>query len=120
MGWSYNQRLNILALFLRTYLFISLAPLREIFYIYTLMKNKYQELTELHIEDIDHQGRGTVKHNGKWVLVENALPGEVVDVKIVRKDKGSLIGRPFLFHQLSSVRKKATCMHFGVCGGCKW
>ncbi|MDX2003486.1 MAG: 23S rRNA (uracil(1939)-C(5))-methyltransferase RlmD [Chitinophagales bacterium] len=84
------------------------------------IKNSYRELTGLSIIDIDPQGRGVAFHNGRKVLVENSLPGEQVDVKIVKKDKGVLIGRPYHFEKQSSARVNAPCIHFGICGGCKW
>jgi 23S rRNA (uracil1939-C5)-methyltransferase len=84
------------------------------------IKPNFKEIAALRIEDIDYQGRGTARYQNRDVRVENALPGEVVDVKIVRKDKGIFYGRTINFIEQSPARIMAPCIHFGVCGGCKW
>ena len=40
----------------------------------------------IEITSLDHSGKGIGKLNNKIVFVENALPGEIVDIKIL-KDK---------------------------------
>ena len=85
-----------------------------------MAKKQYRDLEGLEIRDIDHQGRGKALYDKRWFLVENALPGEVVDARVVRKDKGTHIARAHTFHKQSSVRIAARCRHFGICGGCKW
>ena len=57
---------------------------------------------------------------GKVVFAEGAAPGDVADVRIFKKRKGVLWGRPEQFHQKSTDRVEPFCEHFGVCGGCKW
>lgn len=84
------------------------------------MAEPIREILGLTIQGMDIHGRGWAKHNGRTVLVENALPGEVVDVHVYRKAKGELLARPTAMHQTSPERVAPTCKHFGVCGGCKW
>ena len=57
---------------------------------------------------------------GQVVFVEKVAPGDVVDVRPFRKKKKVLFAAPTHFHQRSSERVDPFCMHFGVCGGCKW
>lgn len=58
--------------------------------------------------------------NGKTVLVKGAVPGDLVHVN-VRKSKSSYVeGDVKEFVEYSTDRVIPRCIHFGVCGGCKW
>lgn len=57
---------------------------------------------------------------GRVIFVEDVAPGDVVDVFVLTKKKGFLIGIPYKFHKRSEDRQDAFCDHFGVCGGCRW
>jgi 23S rRNA (uracil1939-C5)-methyltransferase len=48
------------------------------------------------------------------------VPGDVVDVQVVRKRKRYMEGYPVKYHAYSEHRAKPFCSHFGICGGCKW
>ena len=39
------------------------------------------------IEKLDHFGRGITEIFGKICFVENALPGEIVNIKVVKETK---------------------------------
>lgn len=39
------------------------------------------------IENINHQGLGITRVNGKVTFVENALPGEVIDIILTNEKK---------------------------------
>lgn len=57
---------------------------------------------------------------GKTVLVKGAVPGDVVDVQ-VRKSKSKYFeGEVLNLVTPSEFRVQPKCLHFGVCGGCKW
>ena len=57
---------------------------------------------------------------GRVVFVDNAAPGDVVDVLVYRKKKGFFQGVPKAFHEMSDDRIPAFCDHYDQCGGCKW
>jgi 23S rRNA (uracil1939-C5)-methyltransferase len=57
---------------------------------------------------------------GRVVFVQHAAPGDVVDVRVLRKRKGFMQGVVTNFHKYSEDRVEPTCAHFGKCGGCKW
>lgn len=57
---------------------------------------------------------------GQAVFVENAAPGDVVDVRVKKKKHGYYTGIVENFLHYSEDRVAAQCAHFGVCGGCKW
>ena len=54
------------------------------------------------------------------VFVPMLIPGDVVDLRVIRKRKKYLEGRVIKFHEYSPDRIEPRCIHFGVCGGCKW
>lgn len=58
--------------------------------------------------------------DGKAIFVQNAVPGDCVDVEIFRKKKNYEEGKAIYFHSYSKDRTEPKCVHFGVCGGCKW
>jgi 23S rRNA (uracil1939-C5)-methyltransferase len=77
-------------------------------------------LPNLSIIDIAEEGKGVGKADELVVFVDKAVPGDVVDVRIVKKKKNfaeavieGLITR-------AELRTDPFCQHFGVCGGCKW
>lgn len=73
----------------------------------------------LDIESLDAEGRG-VGHDahGKVVFVEGALPGEQVEVQLLRRKPKFDLARTVAILRESSARRTARCRYFGVCGGC--
>ena len=74
----------------------------------------------LKIESLDLDAQG-VAHTaeGKVVFVEDALPGEEVQVKVHRrKSQWEQAGVTAMRHE-SAQRVVPKCPHFGLCGGCK-
>ncbi len=74
----------------------------------------------LPIEQMAAEGKCIARDNGKVIFVKGVAPGDVVDIRIVKKKKGYLEGVPVAFHQYSENRVEAFCQHFGECGGCQW
>jgi 23S rRNA (uracil1939-C5)-methyltransferase len=74
----------------------------------------------LTIESLDLEGRG-VAHNaaGKVVFVEGALPGEQVQVKVLRRKNNWELAEVAALRRESAQRVRPQCPHFGNCGGCK-
>ena len=76
-----------------------------------------------HVEIIDIGAKGKAigkKPDGEIVLVDQVVPGDVVDVVTTRRKKGIWNGTPIRWLKKSPYRVDAFCSHFGVCGGCKW
>ena len=74
----------------------------------------------LKVESLDLEAQG-VAHNaaGKVVFIEDALPGEEVQVRVSRhKNNWEQASMTALRHE-SSQRVTPLCPHFGTCGGCK-
>ena len=75
---------------------------------------------QITIEDIAAEGKSIARVEGQVVFVTQALPGDVVDIKITKKKKSYMEGKPLHFHAYSDMRIEPFCKHFDLCGGCKW
>ncbi|MBA5629912.1 23S rRNA (uracil(1939)-C(5))-methyltransferase RlmD [Moheibacter lacus] len=58
--------------------------------------------------------------DGKTVLIQDAVPGDVVNVSVYKKKSSYLEGKAVEILQKSIYRVNPKCEHFGICGGCKW
>ncbi|MVZ63462.1 23S rRNA (uracil(1939)-C(5))-methyltransferase RlmD [Sphingobacterium humi] len=77
-------------------------------------------VTGLSIIDIAEEGKGVAKQDNLVYFIERAVPGDVVDVELLRKKKSFVEGKVTNITQPSAYRVEPFCSHFGVCGGCKW
>ena len=77
-------------------------------------------LEKVRITDIGSEGNAVARVNNLVVFVPMLIPGDIADIKIIKKRKKYLEGIPVRFHEYSKDRIKPVCEHFGVCGGCKW
>ncbi len=74
----------------------------------------------LRVESLDLEAQG-VAHNfaGKVVFIEDALPGEEVQVRVGRRKKAWEQATMTAMRRESAQRVRPKCSHFGTCGGCK-
>ena len=72
------------------------------------------------IESIAAEGKCVARFENQVIFVDKVAPGDVVDIKIIKKKKNFLIGIPVNFVEYSKLRTEPFCEHFGSCGGCKW
>ena len=77
-------------------------------------------LENIRITDIGAEGNALARVDNLVVFVPMLIPGDVVDIRVIKKRKKYLEGRVIRFHEYSADRVKPRCIHFGVCGGCKW
>jgi len=75
---------------------------------------------QVRITDIGAEGKAIAKVNDMIVFVPYAIPGDIVDLQVIRKRKRFQEARVTKVHQYSEDRVEAICEHYGVCGGCKW
>lgn len=57
---------------------------------------------------------------GKTVLVSGAVPGDVVNAKVKKTKSKYYEAEVAEILEYSPFRVQPRCIHFGVCGGCKW
>ena len=75
------------------------------------------------VEVIDAGAKGKAvgkAPEGQVIFIDNAVPGDIVDVQTYKKRKGYFQAKVTDYKELSSKRTQPVCQHFGVCGGCKW
>lgn len=77
-------------------------------------------IEKVEIIDIANEGKGIAKHEDLVIFVEKVVPGDIVDIQLLKKKKNLAEATPIHFHEKSSLRADAFCSHFGTCGGCKW
>ena len=73
-----------------------------------------KSLAHVHLPEDDPDGPGRI------LFVEFAVPGDVVDVRIIKKKSSYLEGRICRLVKPSEARQEPFCKHFGICGGCRW
>ena len=83
-------------------------------------KKKNIVLEKVLVEDYAAEGKSIARVEGKVIFIERAVPGDVVDIKLLKSKKDWAEGYPLQFHSLSKERTEPFCQHFGVCGGCQW
>jgi 23S rRNA (uracil1939-C5)-methyltransferase len=83
-------------------------------------KKELPLLEKVRITDIGAEGNALARVDNLVVFVPMLVPGDVVDIKVIKKRKKYLEGSVVRFHEYSPDRIKPVCRHFGVCGGCKW
>ena len=83
-------------------------------------KKKHIILERLLVEDYAAEGKSLARVEGKVIFIEQAVPGDLVDVQLTKNKKDWAEGRAIRFHSYSPDRQEPFCPHFGVCGGCQW
>ena len=83
-------------------------------------KKKNIVLENIRVEDYAAEGKSLARVDGKVIFIENVVPGDIVDVQLLKSKKDWAEGRPIRFHSFSTDRVEPFCSHFGVCGGCQW
>jgi 23S rRNA (uracil1939-C5)-methyltransferase len=83
-------------------------------------KNKKVIVNNLIIDKYAAEGKCIAKYNDKVVFVAGVVPGDVVDVLLVKNKKDWAEGIVQKFISYADTRIQPICEHFGVCGGCKW
>lgn len=72
------------------------------------------------IEAVAAEGKCIAHVDEQVVFVPFVVPGDVVDLQVVKKKHHYCEARVVRFIKKSDVRAVPKCEHFGICGGCKW
>ena len=83
-------------------------------------RRKNIEYKSVEIIDIADKGKSLAKIDGRVIFVQDTVPGDKVDLKVIRKRKNFYEAIPQEYLEYSSHREDPFCSHFGTCGGCKW
>lgn len=77
-------------------------------------------MPELTIDGIAHGGEAVGRLDGKACFVAGAMPGERVEVDVVREKRRWARARLTRVVEASPDRVEPPCPVFGTCGGCTW
>ena len=83
-------------------------------------KNKRVTIDNIVVTDYAAQGKALARHDGKVIFIEGAVPGDTVNLLLTKNKKDFAEARVLELVTPSADRVTPFCMHFGVCGGCKW
>jgi len=84
------------------------------------MSVKKGQIIDLETVDLAFGGRGIAKVDGLVVFIDQAIPGDLVTARIIRKKKSHAVARIEQIISPSPFRIAAPCRFSGYCGGCKW
>lgn len=87
------------------------------------MSRKRKELPVIEgvrIHDVAAEGNAVARVDEMVVFIPFGAPGDVVDVKLTKKKKSYAEGQIVRLVEPSAERVSPRCMHFTVCGGCRW
>jgi len=84
------------------------------------MRVKKGQQFEVVVDDMVFGGRGLVKVDGLAVFVDQAVPGDRAEIRIVKKKRSFAEARVVRIIDPSPFRVTPPCRYAGYCGGCKW
>ena len=73
---------------------------------------------EVEIKKLDNFGRGITHINNKICFVENALPGEIVDIEVLKEKPKYIEAKAISVINASKDRVEVDCPYYDKCGGC--
>jgi 23S rRNA (uracil1939-C5)-methyltransferase len=84
------------------------------------VKRKKLVLENIPVTGYAAEGKALARIDGKVIFIEGAVPGDVADVMITKNKKDWAQGKATRIKEYSAERVQPFCIHFGICGGCKW
>ncbi len=77
-------------------------------------------LEDVHFSAIGAEGKGVARVGDMVLFVPMLIPGDIADIRVIRKKKRYMEGELTTLKKPSDDRIKPVCYHFGTCGGCSW
>ena len=84
------------------------------------VRTEIKTLQNIHVIDIAEEGKGVGKTDDLVIFIDKAVPGDIVDVELMKKKRNYYEARIKTLVKPSDLRTQPFCQHFGTCGGCKW
>lgn len=85
------------------------------------MGRKKKMVYDVPVVDVADRGKSVAKDaEGRVYFIDKAVPGDVVDILVLKKKKSFFQGFVKEYKKKSEDRIEPRCEHFGTCGGCKW
>ncbi len=79
---------------------------------------KKNDIIQLEITDINSEGAGVGRYNGVVIFVPYSLPGEILEVLLIKIAKNYCVGKIIKIIKASEARCEPECPYFYKCGGC--
>ena len=90
-------------------------------YLYSMSRKKEKEIVRgVTVESVGAEGKAVARIDGKVVFVSNAVPGDVIDVRIDKRREKYMEGTLVGIQTPSPDRLQPFCEHYQDCGGCAW
>lgn len=70
------------------------------------------------VDSLTHDGRGVAHIDGKAIFIHGALPGERVEIELIKKRRKRDEAKLVEVIVASDHRVTPFCKHFSICGGC--
>src|SRR5579863_2663267 len=70
------------------------------------------------VTTLSHDGRGIARLKGKTLFIEDALPGEEVSFRFLRRRRDFDEAQAVEIIHAAPERVAPRCAQYGVCGGC--
>ena len=78
-------------------------------------------LEQIAILDFAAEAKCIAKVNDEVNFVQGPVaPGDIADLRILKSKKSFKQAQAINIQPLSEHRTEVACVHFGICGGCKW
>ncbi len=77
-------------------------------------------IIETKVEKLVFGGLGLSTIDGLKLFVPDAVPGDIVQIRVTKKKQNFAEGRIETIISPSPQRIAARCKHFAICGGCTW
>ena len=81
---------------------------------------KRNDIVSIRIGGLTPKGQGIAEIEGRTIEVNGALPGDVVDVRVMGVRRHTARVRLEGIVRQAVERIPAECSHYGICGGCVW
>ena len=76
------------------------------------------EFSNIKITKLVNEGLALTYIEKKTVLILNAIPGDTVKIRIIKKKKKIFFAKVIHIEEKSNFRKHPNCIHSNICGGC--
>lgn len=74
---------------------------------------------EVVITRLNHSGEGIGTINGKIIFIPKTIPGDIVEIKIIKEHKNYIEAIPTKYIEYSQDRVEINCPYYNECGGCQ-
>ena len=82
------------------------------------MLSKNEIIEKVLITDLNNLGNGVCHVDGQTVFVQNAVDGDICDIRIIKVTKSYAVARIEELHSPSVYRVDPVCPNYKRCGGC--